>query len=191
MYFVSRKIWSLASLAWRAPFEARLFINLEDVWKWVYTTRTKKKRTSREQTLALSRTSSSHFFFMFTSDIRSVEFAFIIYLKIGIHWTRTNSENASVYTHPENREVWRKNFFRSDDGTARVDGNWSKASTARKERRSSTSVSRNQVVARNLFVLSCRDFEEMYTSSKEDSLKFSAIDKREQDYLKADFAAFV
>lgn len=74
----------------------------------------KKERANgereREQTLVLSRSPSSHFFFMFTLDIRSVEFAFIIYLKIGIHWANKQRECFSVHPPGESRGVERENF---------------------------------------------------------------------------------
>lgn len=79
---------------------------------------------------------------------------------------QTERECFSVYPPPGESRSVEKELLRSDDGSAGVDGNWGKASTARKERRSSTSGSRNQVVARNLLVLSCRDFEETYTGSR-------------------------
>lgn len=147
----------------------------------IHQKRNERRTGEREQTLGpLASPRLLVFFFAFTSDARSVErtFAFIIYLKIGIHW-RTNSENASAYTHSENREVWRKKLPRNDDRTARESTGIEVRLLHRgKNVALSTSGSRNQVVARNLLVLSCRDFEEMYIPSlKEDLLKLSGTDE--------------
>jgi len=132
---VSRKI---RSFAWWAPSEAGLFINLEDVWKWVYTRRETKKRTGE-------RTGSKN-------SRPPCLFSFLLCVHIGhsISWTNVciyhlfkdrytlDEQTARLLQCISTRRIARCGERTSSQwrwATARVDGNWGKASTARKERR--------------------------------------------------------
>jgi len=114
-----------------------------------------EKRTNEQGAKTRVRRVSSRFFFVFTSDIRSVErtFAFIIYLKIGIHWTNKQRDCFSVYPPGESQGV-EKELPRNDDGQLRESTGIEVRLLQRgKNVASFTSGSRNQVVARNLPVL--------------------------------------
>lgn len=91
--------------------------------------------------------------------------------------------DASMYTHSRDCEAQRRN-----DDTVRVDVEV-RLSTARKERRSSTSGSRNQVVARNPLVSYHRDFEAAHISyTRKNLFKSSATDEDNQITLNAESA---
>lgn len=66
-----------------------------------------------------------------------------------------------------------RELLRSDGSTARVDGNWGKASTAQKERRSSTSGSQSSCREKSACLNLSRFRRNAYTGSKENLLKLS------------------
>jgi len=131
------------------------------------------------------------FFFVFTSDIRSIErtFAFIIYLKIGIHWTNKQRDCFSVYPPRESRGV-EKEVPRNDDGQLRESTGIEVRLLQRgKNVASFTSGSRNQVVARNLPVLS-RFRRNVHVARKELHLNSLLPAKDNRIILEVEFEAF-
>lgn len=88
--------------------------------------RKKNERTNREQTLALSRSPSPRFFFVFKSDIRSIETNVCIYHLFKDRYTlgeQTARMLQCIPTGPGESRGVEKELLRNDDGTARVDGN--------------------------------------------------------------------
>lgn len=196
MYSASRKIRPLSHRSRDARHSRGDYSSILRTYESGYTLEERKKKGTDER----GRRANSRvrrlliFSSTLTSDIRSAEFAFIIYLKTGIRWADKQRGCSSVYPPGESRGVEKELFFsppRSDCVAPREPaGIVARLLQRVKNVAHPPRVRVIKVVARNLPVLSW--FRRYVHPAREKIyFKLSATEKRQGGLpLRAEFTAF-